>query len=292
MSDNGRGRVDTLGIAAQFPDLQDLTLLAQGAQKVVFAAKHVEEGDVVLKLLLQESGNARLDREILAGRLVGCERVPTIHETGTLSTPLRDCTWVREERVHGTTLRTCLNSGPVGIEGVIHLGRQVLKILCASEQRRIVHRDIKPENIMRDQSGEFWLLDFGLARHLDLESLTATHQHFGVGTPGYSAPEQMRNKKRQIDTRADLFALGITMYEYGTGSNPFIDGARDPLEILRRVESLVLPAFNVAGDPSDSLRDLVAALTQKYPTQRPRTAQETQVWLEDIARQMTADVSN
>lgn len=284
--------MDTQWIAAQFTDLRNLTPLAKGGQKVVFAAEHPDEGHVVLKLLLQESGNARLDREILAGQLVGCERVPKIHETGTLSTPLGDCTWVREDRVHGTTLRTCLHNGPVGIEGVVHLGEQILETLCASEQRRIVHRDIKPENIMRDQGGNFWLLDFGLARHLDLESLTATHQHFGVGTLGYSAPEQMRNRKRQIDTRADLFALGITMYEYGTGSNPFIDGARDPLEILKRVETLSLPTFNIAGDPSGSLRDLIAALTQKYPTQRPRNAQEAEVWLQDIAGQVMADASN
>lgn len=284
--------MDTEWIAEQFSDLQNLVPLAKGGQKVVFAAEHASDGHVVLKLLLQESGNARLGREILAGQLVGCDRVPRIYATGTLATPIGDCTWVREERVHGTTLRTCLRVGPVGIDGVVHLGRQILETLCAAEQRHIVHRDIKPENIMRDTNGNFWLLDFGLARHLDLESLTATHLHFGVGTLGYSAPEQMRNRKRQIDARADLFALGITMYEYATGTNPFINGARHPLDILRRVEQLALPVINISGDPGGSLRDLIAALTQKYPTQRPRTAQEAQAWLEHIAGQLAADVTN
>jgi len=57
----------------------------------------------------------------------------------------------------------------------------------------------------------FWLLDFGIARHLDLSSLTATSLPYGKMTLGYAPPEQCRNFKREIDSRADLFALGVTM---------------------------------------------------------------------------------
>jgi len=258
--------VDIPWIAAQFPQLVGLQPLAKGGQKVVFAAQHAAEGEVVLKLLLKE-----------------CDRVPRVYETGSLATPIGECIWLREQRVQGTTLRTRLNAGALEFGGVVRLGIQLLSTLAQAEAKRIVHRDIKPENVMVDQTGNFWLLDFGLARHLDLESLTATRHHFGVGTFGYSAPEQMRNRKREIDGRADLFAVGVLLYECATGANPFLVGARDQLEVMRRLELQPLPRLQLPEDRDGALADLVAALVQKYPTQRPRSVAEALTWMNEIA---------
>lgn len=224
--------------------------------------------------------NARLRS---AGQLVECDRVPRVYETGSFATPIGECIWLREQRVQGTTLRTRLNAGALDFGSVIRLGIQLLSTLAQAESKRIVHRDIKPENVMVDDSGNFWLLDFGLARHLDLESLTATRHHFGVGTFGYSAPEQMRNRKREIDGRADLFAVGVLLYECATGSNPFLVGARDQLEVLRRVEQQPLPGLQIPADRDGAFADLVAAIVQKYPTQRPRSVAEALTWMTEIA---------
>jgi serine/threonine-protein kinase len=275
--------VDIPWIAAQFPQLVGLQPLAKGGQKVVFAAQHAAEGEVVLKLLLKATGGERLEREVLAGQLVECDRVPRVYETGSLATPIGECIWLREQRVQGTTLRTRLNAGALEFGGVVRLGIQLLSTLAQAEAKRIVHRDIKPENVMVDQTGNFWLLDFGLARHLDLESLTATRHHFGVGTFGYSAPEQMRNRKREIDGRADLFAVGVLLYECATGANPFLVGARDQLEVMRRLELQPLPRLQLPEDRDGALADLVAALVQKYPTQRPRSVAEALTWMNEIA---------
>lgn len=275
--------MDIPWIAAQFPQLVGLQPLAKGGQKVVFAAQHAAEGDVVLKLLLKATGGERLEREVLAGQLVECDRVPRVYETGSLATPIGECIWLREQRVQGTTLRTRLNAGALDFVGVLRLGAQLLSTLAQAEAKRIVHRDIKPENVMVDHGGNFWLLDFGLARHLDLESLTATRHHFGVGTFGYSAPEQMRNRKREIDGRADLFAVGVLLYECATGANPFLIGARDQLEVLRRVEQQALPRLQMPADRDGAFADLVAALVQKYPTQRPRTVADALTWMTEIA---------
>ncbi len=275
--------MDIPWIAAQFPQLVGLQPLAKGGQKVVFAAQHAAEGEVVLKLLLKATGGERLEREVLAGQLVECDRVPRVYETGSLATPIGECIWLREQRVQGTTLRTRLNAGALEFGGVVRLGIQLLSTLAQAEAKRIVHRDIKPENVMVDQTGNFWLLDFGLARHLDLESLTATRHHFGVGTFGYSAPEQMRNRKREIDGRADLFAVGVLLYECATGANPFLVGARDQLEVLRRLELQPLPRLQLPEDRDGALADLVAALVQKYPTQRPRSVAEALTWMNEIA---------
>lgn len=97
--------MDIPWIAAQFPQLVGLQPLAKGGQKVVFAAQHAAEGDVVLKLLLKATGGERLEREVLAGQLVECDRVPRVYETGSLATPIGECIWLREQRVQGTTLR-------------------------------------------------------------------------------------------------------------------------------------------------------------------------------------------
>lgn len=249
----------------------------------MFDAWHANDGDVVLKLLHKATGEERLEREVLAGQLVECERVPRIFEVGSFVTPIGDCIWLREQRVHGTTLRTRLQSGRLDFDSVVRLGVQLLSTLGQAESKRIVHRDIKPENVMLDRGGNFWLLDFGLARHLDLESLTATRHAFGVGTVGYSAPEQMRNRKREIDGRADLFAAGVLLYECATGTNPFCHGARDQLDVLRRVEQLSLPRLPFPSDRNGAFADLIAALVQKYPNQRPRTVAEAMAWMNEIA---------
>lgn len=278
--------MDIAWIASQFPDLSGLTPLAKGGQKVVFAASHPTEGDVVLKLLLRASGEERLEREVLAGELISCPRVPEIFETASLDTPLGPCIWLREQRVDGTTVRTALNKGPFGKDALMELAGQLLEALVAAESKRIVHRDIKPENVMVDRSGGYWLLDFGLSRHLDLESLTATKHLYGVGTFGYSAPEQMKNRKRQIDSRSDLFALGVLLYECASGRNPFIEGARDALEVLRRVEKQALPPLRLGYDNGNALQGFVSALTQKYPSQRPSTVQEAAEWFADVRQEV------
>jgi len=275
--------VDISWIAAQFPQLSGLQPLAQGGQKVVFAAQHASDGDVVLKLLLRASDEQRLEREVLAGQLVECERVPRVFETGELQTQVGSCIWLREQRVLGTTLRTRLvRSGALDFTSVVRLGVQMLSTLAHAEAKRIVHRDIKPENMMVDTSGNFWLLDFGLARHLDLESLTATQMPWGMGTLGYSPPEQLRNRKREIDGRTDLFAAGVLLYECATDTNPFRDGAGSDLEIFRRVEQQALPRLQLADDRGGALADLVSALVQKFPTQRPRTVADALTWMREI----------
>lgn len=271
-------------VGRQFPDLSNLKLLDKGGQKIVFSARHTTEGEVVLKLLLYESGDLRLKREVLAVKLIRCDHVPRIYDTGMLMTPLGEYMWVREERVRGETLRKLIQLSTLEYNVVLRLGLQLLDTLVVAEKNRIVHRDIKPENVMMDQSGDFWLLDFGLARHLDLESLTATPARYGVGTIGYSAPEQMRNRKREIDSRADLFALGVLLYECIIGINPFVKCARDQREILQRIEQQPMPLLQHPADVGDGLRDFIAALTQKYPSQRPRTVKDAKMWFKEIVK--------
>lgn len=269
-------------LATQFADIQDIAPLASGGQKQVFSAKHAHDGDVVLKLMYPSADIERTKREILAVANVKSNRVPAILGQGTIDTPIGPCFWFRERRIQGLTVRQQIASGPLAVPSLLRLALQVLETLVAAEAVSIVHRDVKPENLIADPTGDYWLIDFGLARHLGLDSLTATANCFGNVTWGYAPLEQCRNIKQDIDARADLFALGVTLYECATGTNPFRAGARDVLEVLKRVETGNLPRLQLSFTSASDFADLVATLTQRQRIHRPQSAQEAYLWISDI----------
>jgi len=271
-------------LSAHFPDLADLAPLSGGGQKLVFSARHPQENHVVLKLIRPPVDTDGFAREILAVEEVNSPRVPRILAHGSLPTPLGDCFWLREQRILGVTVRQLLATGPLPTRPLLRLGLHTLEALAAAEQVRIVHRDVKPENIMWADGDEFSLLDFGIARHLQLSSQTPTVAHFGKFTPGYGPPEQFRNLKRDIDARSDLFALGVTLYECATGRNPFRYGAANDIEILRRVETLPLVPLRLSFQSTGDFSDLVAALTQKRRDHRPPTAQLALDWMRQVCQ--------
>lgn len=274
--------IDLAWLQQQFPELTNLTPLNSGGQKQVFAADHATDGAVVLKVIHPHQHLETTRREALAAGQLSAHRVPQILDAALLATPLGQCVWFRERRIQGHSVREIIHRGPFDKGPLLKLGLQVLEILVAAERLRIVHRDIKPENLICDPSGDFWLIDFGLARHLDLTSLTATADFFGKHTPGYAPPEQFRNRKLEIDIRCDLFGLGVTLYEAATGTNPYIAGARDQLEVLRRVQSTRLPPLGLSFPSAQDFGDLVSALTQPRRDHRPATAQEAYDWMKSI----------
>ncbi|MGA8642489.1 serine/threonine protein kinase [Candidatus Binatus sp.] len=279
---NGLNAIDLVWLRQQFPRLSNLNPLSVGGQKLVFAGVHPIDGEVVLKLIHPRQDHEQTRRELLAVSQVNSERVPSILEVGTMSTPVGDCSWFRERKIAGKTVRELLVVGPLSISDLLRLGLHTLEALLDAEQAKIVHRDVKPENIIRDNSGSFWLIDFGIARHLDLDSITATVSAFGKFTVGYAPQEQYRNVKTEIDARCDLFALGVTLYECATGRNPFADGARDAMEQLTRVETMPLPRLSLTFANAQKFADLVAAMTQKRRDHRPSTVREAYDWMKEI----------
>lgn len=277
---------DERWLKSTFKDLRDFKLLGQGGQKIVYTVTHNIDGEVVLKIIHPRTDIESVRREILAVQQVQSQRVPRILEYGTCSSNLGDCIWLREQLIVGQTVRAVLLNGPLDAHSVLRLGLHILEALEKSELAQIVHRDVKPENIMRDNKGAFWLLDYGIARHLELSSLTATGLPFGKMTLGYAPPEQCRNVKSDIDSRADLFALGVTLHECSIGKNGFFDPPpRDHLDLLRRVERWVLPPVKLAIVDQKSFQDLVSSMTQKSRVHRPRTVRDTLNWLKEICKQ-------
>jgi serine/threonine protein kinase len=280
-SANNNMNVDIDWLRGEFPKLKNLAKLNEGGQKIVFSAIDSRHGYIVLKLIHPSQSEQTIERERLAVDQVQSPRVPRIYETGTVLTQFGTCYWFIEELIRGDSLRRQLNSGALDVNNVLKLGIQMLEALTKAEEVNIVHRDVKPENIMISSNGDFWLLDFGIARHLTLTAITDVSARWGKFTPGYAPPEQFRNIQTEIDSRADLFALGVTLYESATAVNPYWEGQSDTLEVLRNVEKNVFPVFKQQGYPA-GFTDFISSLTQRRRDHRPKTACEALEWLTEI----------
>lgn len=274
---------DPQWLATTFPDIASIAPLGVGGQKWVFSGTHAQYGAVVLKLFHVGSDDGRAEREIAAIKSIASPRVPPIFVSGFVQATHGQVLWILEQRVVGISLRDLLLAGPLANNQILYIAHHVLEALFAAEQARIVHRDVKPENILVDiSSSSAWLIDFGIARHLDLASLTATENIFGPCTAGYAPPEQFKNLKREIDNRADIFSLGVTLFEVVEGNNPYRDGARDARETLSRTLTLSLPRISRAVDPAGDFADLVTAMTRIRPDHRPARVADALEWIQDI----------
>jgi serine/threonine protein kinase len=270
---------DEATIYARLPHVKGLTPMTPGGQKMVYRATHDVHGSVVLKLFLNAAGDERITREIEAITTASFTNVPRIFEWGTMTHAGGNTAYLVEQYVDGETLRDILNrQGTMPLDRALALLDRLLSSAVELEHRRLVHRDIKPENILVDRGGSFWLLDFGIARHLDKPSITVSAAPLGPATPGYAPPEQFGNIKRDIDIRADLFAIGVVTYETLTGTHPFRQGAHDRMDVYRRTATVDAAPLTIPGDSQKLLAGFVSTLMAKHPSRRPRTAKQAQDW--------------
>jgi serine/threonine-protein kinase len=254
-----------------------------GGQKEVFRARHEGE-DVVLKLVrVSENDQIRTEREIAAVAKLNSDYVPPVLRHGCCVILDTERHFIVENYIEGQTYREVLHNRPVqDLQSVLSLTNDLLSACADFEVNQLVHRDIKPENMIIDTDGQTWIIDFGLARHLDLSSATPDGAYRGVGTLGYAAPEQFRNIKPEINTRADLFSVGVVLYESLYGRNPYIEVGNDPLTIIRFMENQDLSRLAIPNDEDGRFAEFIAALTQRYPSRRPQNAAEAIDWFTPI----------
>ena len=256
-----------------------IELMARGGQKIVFDGVHNSYGETVIKLYFQLNDPRSL-REIQIERDLNLSMVPKIYETGTIEYEGTETLYIIEQKVKGTELRKVLESGKrFSLEEAVTFLEQGLEFIACIENKGIVHRDIKPENIIRADDGRIFFLDFGIARILGADSLTRTGAMMGPHTPGYAAPEQFNNLKKEIDSRADIFSLGVVTYECITGKNPFREGSINALEVLQKTETITPVQYSIKGDTQSQFMALLGAMMGKYPSRRPRTAKQAIDWL-------------
>ena len=260
-------------------EFEKIELMARGGQKIVFDGVHNSYGETVIKLYFQLNDPRSL-REIQIERDLNLSMVPKIYETGTIEYEGTETLYIIEQKVKGTELRKVLESGKrFSLEEAVTFLEQGLEFIACIENKGIVHRDIKPENIIRADDGRIFFLDFGIARILGADSLTRTGAMMGPHTPGYAAPEQFNNLKKEIDSRADIFSLGVVTYECITGKNPFREGSINALEVLQKTETITPVQYSIKGDTQSQFMALLGAMMGNYPSRRPRTAKQAIDWL-------------
>lgn len=259
--------------------LRKVKQLARGGQKIVYSAEHPEYGDIVVKLHFKLDDPRSL-REIDIGQNNEFNGVPVIYETNHLFYEGTKTLYVIEQRINGDDLRKRLDRGErFNLRQAVNFLEQGLLFIRQIEAKGIIHRDIKPENIILSADGKVFFLDFGIARILGMPSLTKTEAVLGPHTPGYAAPEQFNNLKNNIDSRADLFSIGVVTYECLTGKNPFRAGASSALEIIQKTETVTPVAHIIAGDTQQQFMALLSSMMAKFQSRRPKDAEQALRWL-------------
>lgn len=220
--------------------------LGRGGMAVVFRAKdEALEREVAIKFLTESAGDNEVflsffQREARAAASLNHPNIVTIYDTGELEGK----PFIAMELVEGTSVESVIEKqGRLSIAEAIEVGCQVLTALTYAHERKIVHRDVKPANIMRTRTGLVKLMDFGLAKSVEGPKKTTLVS----GTPSYMAPEQLTGK--DIDGRADVFAVGATIYEMVTGQVPF--------QSMMRAEPPT-PMRELAADTPPELEELVS----------------------------------
>lgn len=268
----------------EFKKLTNLRELKVGGQKKVYSAVHPTFGKVVLKhIFITSDSLERTKREIRAVSLLNSVNIPNIlaHNCDEANPhPI----WIIEQFISGKNLRDLLTEGfHFNTMQIVNLLETILTILVKAEENNLVHRDIKPENIMLDKEGKFWLLDFGISRHLDLESITQSNSPFGLFTFGYASSEQFKNLKKDIDIRADLFSLGVLCHELIQEKNFYISGSENDLfMILKRLENQSLPRIRIKGDTQFKLSAFITLLGDHRRYRRPANARKAMEILSTI----------
>lgn len=210
-------------VAAKFPQLEILHLVARGGMGDVYCARQTSLNRLVALKIIRPDAQAspgfadRFVREAQALAKLSHQNIVTVYDFGQAD----GVYYFIMEYIDGINLRQMLRAGKLGPRQALEIVPAVCDALQFAHDKGIVHRDIKPENIMVDTEGNVKIADFGLAKLLDKKTsspmLTKANQV--MGTMHYMAPEQFE-RPLDVDHRADIYSLGVVFYELLTGELP------------------------------------------------------------------------
>jgi TolB-like protein len=258
----------------------------------VYQAEDTRLGrSVALKFVLparatDEELRARILREARAASVLRSSNIASLYDIGEFDGSI----FLVMELVDGESLAARLARAPLPVDEAVDIAMQAADALDEAHGHGVVHRDIKSANLMIDGRGRVKVLDFGLAKfirpstgvsepHTVLETVAGTI----LGTFAYMAPEQALG--RAVDTRADLFSLGVVLYEMLTGRLPF-EGATAPevLDKLLHQDPPAIGRFNYAVPPA--LEGIVLKALSKDPQFRYQSARELYIDLHAVRRSL------
>ena len=280
--------------------------LGKGGMGEVYLAQDTElDRKVALKILpaelaLNQDRMRRFVREAKAAAALNHPNVAHVYEIGE-----RDgLNFIAMEYVEGKTLREKIHYEHTDLKKLIKYLQQVAGGLAKAHAVGIVHRDLKPDNIMISRDGYAKILDFGLAKLVEIpafgaegetvsDAATVAQQDYSIpgrlmGTVGYMSPEQAQGRTGSIDYRSDIFSFGCMLFEVATRHRPF-EGDSNVQSLYRIVYEPAPPIrdFNPSAPPD--LQRIVRRCLAKDPDERYQSIQDVALELKELRRDMEAD---
>jgi serine/threonine protein kinase len=241
--------------------------IGRGASGKVFAARRRSDGRrVAIKLLVERVATAdearRFERE---GQTLA--RLKSPHVVELLERRVHEGrALLVMELVEGPSARDLVQAGPLPLGKALSIAADVARAVAAAAQVGIVHRDIKPGNVLVGPDGRARLCDFGVAKDLDALRTTLTRTGQGLGTMAYLPPEQVA-QARDVDSLADVYSLGATLYHLLAGRPPFEPTTAESLQ--RILVDPPPPLLALRPDCPPEVAALVTAMLSKEPEGRP-----------------------
>jgi serine/threonine protein kinase/Tfp pilus assembly protein PilF len=226
------------------------------------------------ELVLEADVLERFNHEMTLARKIGHRNVCRMFDLGEAD----GVHFLTMEYVSGVDLKTMIHmSGSLGVGTVLSIGKQIADGLAEAHSLGIVHRDLKPQNIMIDKHGNVKIMDFGIARSTREKGVTGSGVM--IGTPEYMSPEQAEAK--EVDARADIYSLGIILYEMATGRVPFTGETALSVVMKQKSEAAKNPRSLNPNIPAD-LSVLILKCLEKEKTKRYPSAGDLRADLERI----------
>jgi len=258
-----------------------LHLLGEGGMGAVYEAEQeFPHRTVALKVIRAgyASGEMlrRFENETQALGRLQHPGIAQIFEAGTAETPFGRQPYFAMELVHGQTLLSYCDEHHLKVRYRLELMAKICDAVQHAHQRGLIHRDLKPVNILVDESGQPRILDFGVARLTDSDAQATRQTDIGqlVGTLAYMSPEQVLGDPAELDTRSDVYALGVILYELLAGKGPYVIGHQlhEVVRTIREEEPTALSSVNrtYRGD----IETIVGKALEKDKTRRYASAAE------------------
>ncbi|MBQ3018835.1 MAG: serine/threonine protein kinase [Clostridia bacterium] len=258
-------------------------LIGIGGMAVVFRARdtYLNNMTVAIKILKDDVATdevvvKRFKNESKAEGMLKHNNIVAVHNVSIKG----KIKYMVMEFLYGLTLKNYLTAKgePLRFEEVVSYSAQILRALSEAHRNGIIHRDIKPQNIMLLENGRIKVMDFGIAKLPDAETITVTDK--AVGTVYYMSPEQASGKKN-IDTRSDIYSLGAMMYELATGQTPF--RGETPLAVLiKHMQEEAIPPRQLNSSIPVGLEQIILCAMSKDPANRFQTADEMLSYLKRL----------
>lgn len=265
-------------VAAAFPNLEILELIGHGGMGIVYKARqpHLDRY-IALKLLPKKLGKApqfaeRFSREARTLAHLNHGNIVSVYDFGQTG----DLYYLMMEHVDGVNLREAMRAGRFSPTEALQIVPKICEALHYAHEQNILHRDIKPENILLDSKGNVKIADFGIAKLMGepgKNNLTLTSTGQTLGTPHYMAPEQIENPT-EVDHRADIYSLGVVLYELLTGELPLgrFEVPSSKSEVGSGIDEVVLRALEKDRERRQSSADTLRTEVQTADRSRSKAA--------------------